>query len=78
MGMAEMMHIGKMLDISEEDAAEVIQDLTASVAAHYMMSEVVHEMSEKYGKKAIMVGMMLAKTFELNEHRGEKNGCKKS
>lgn len=68
MGMAELKHIGEMLDISDEDAAEVIRELAAPVAAHHLMSEVVSELAAKYDKKAILAGMMLTKTFELNEY----------
>jgi len=63
----ERIHIGKMLDISDEDAAEVIKDVAVSVTAHPRMSGVVRELAAKYGKKAILAGMMLAKTFEANE-----------
>ena len=63
----ERTHIGKMLDISEEDAVEVIKDVAASVTAHPRMSDVVSELAAKYGKKAILAGMLLAKTFEANE-----------
>lgn len=62
-----MKHISELLGISGEDAAEVLKDIAVSVDAHHLMSEVLSELSEKYGKKAILVGMMLAKTFEVNE-----------
>ena len=61
------MHIGKMLDISDEDAADVIRDIAVSFASHHLMSEVLGEMVTKYDKKAILAGMMIAKTFNLNE-----------
>ena len=60
-------HISKMLDISDEDAAEVIKYIAVSVSTHHLMSEVVGELTAKYGKKAILAGMMLAMTFEANE-----------
>jgi hypothetical protein len=65
--MAELKHISEMLDISDEDAAEVIRELAVSVASHHLMSEVVGELAAKYGKKAILAGMMMTKTFDLNE-----------
>ena len=61
------MHIGKMLDISDEDAADVIRDIAVSFASHHLMSEVLGEMVTKYDKKAILAGMMIAKTFNLCE-----------
>jgi hypothetical protein len=66
-GMAEKIHISEMLDISDEDAAEVIKDIAVSVAAHHLMSEVLGELAAKYDKKAILAGMMMTKTFDLNE-----------
>jgi len=63
----ERIHIGKMLDISDEDAMAVIKDVAVAVAAHPKISDVVSELAAKYGKKAILAGMMLAKTFEANE-----------
>lgn len=63
----ERIHVGKMLGISDEDAAEVIADVALSVASHSRMSDVVSEMAAKYGDKAILAGMMLSKTFEVNE-----------
>jgi len=63
----ERIHISKMLGISDEDAAAVIKDVTVSVRAHPMMSDVVRELAAKYGTKAILAGMMLSKTFEVNE-----------
>jgi hypothetical protein len=65
--MAEKMHISEMLDISDEDAAEVLKDIAVSVAAHHLMSEVLGELAAKYDKKAILAGMMMTKTFDLNE-----------
>jgi hypothetical protein len=67
MRMGERKHISEMLDISNEDAMEVIRELATSVASHHLMSEAVGEMAAKYGKKAILAGMLLAKTFETNE-----------
>ena len=72
--MAELKHISEMLDISDEDAMEVIRELAASVALHHLMSEVVGEMAAKYGKKAILAGILLAKTFETNEALNEREG----
>jgi len=63
----ERIHISEMLGISEEDAIEVIKDVAVSVDAHQRMSDVIRELAAKYGKKAILAGMMLAKTFEANE-----------
>jgi len=63
----ERIHIGKMLGISDEDAAAVIKDIAVSVTAHPRMSDVVSELAAKYGKKGILAGMMLSKTFEVNE-----------
>jgi len=63
----ERIHISKMLGISGEDAAEVIADIALSVAAHQRMSDAVSELAAKYGTKAILAGMMLAKAFEANE-----------
>jgi len=65
--MAELKHISELLDISDEDAAEVMKDIAVSVSAHHLMSEVLSELAAKYGKKAILAGMMMTKTFELNE-----------
>jgi len=65
--MGEIKHISEMLDISDEDAKEVIKDIAVSVSTHHLMSEVVGELTAKYGKKAILAGMMLEKVFEENE-----------
>ena len=66
-GMGELKHISEMLGISDEDAKEVLKDITASVSTHHLMSDVVGELAGKYGKQSILAGMMLAKTFEANE-----------
>ncbi|MEA3338598.1 MAG: hypothetical protein U9R15_01400 [Chloroflexota bacterium] len=66
----ERIHIGKMLDISDEDAAAVVKDVAASVAAHSSMSAVVRELAAKYGKEAILAGVMMAKMFDANERAG--------
>jgi len=63
----ERTHISKMLGISDEDATAVIKDIAAAVTTHPRMSDVVRELAAKYGKKAILAGMMLDKTFDANE-----------
>jgi len=63
----ERTHISKMLGISDEDAVAVIKDIAAAVATHPRMSDVVGELAAKYGKKAILAGMLLDKTFDANE-----------
>ncbi len=60
-------HISELLDISDEDSAEVLSDVALSVATHSLMSEVLRELAAKYGKKAILAGLMLDKVFEKNE-----------
>ena len=72
--MAELKHVSEMLDISDEDAAEVIKDIAVSVASHHLMSEVLGELAAKYGKKAILAGMLLTKTFGVNKALNEREG----
>ncbi len=73
---AERTHVGKMLDISDEDAAAVIKDIAVAIATHSRMSEVVSELAAKYGKKPILAGMLLDKAFETNERLGKQKPTK--
>lgn len=63
----EQTHIGEMLGISDKDAVAVIKDVATAVRAHPRISDVVNEVTAKYDKNALLAGMLLAKTFEVNE-----------
>lgn len=72
--MGGIKHISEMLEMSDADANEVINDVAVSVSNHHLMSEVVRDLVAKYDKQVVLAGMMLAKTFEQNEH--ETTMCK--
>ena len=75
--MAKLIHVGEMLGISDDDAVAVMKDISASVVAHLLMSDVVGELVVKYDKKSILVGMMLAKVFEANDISAREFEAKK-
>jgi len=75
--MAKLIHVGEMLGISDDDAVAVMKDISASVVAHRLMSDVVGELVVKYDKKSILVGMMLTKVFEANDLSAREFEAKK-
>lgn len=61
------MDIGKMLDLSDEDARAVLIAVAAAFTSNLITPDAVGELAEKYGADAILAGVMMNKALDRND-----------